>query len=75
MADTGYTVPELPDDQLREYYLRHSASSSPFGTSSINARLVTMQLREGMLVEADAVPGQPIDEDTSNDIEADPVTP
>lgn len=80
-TDIGYTVPEPADDQLREneqlreFYLRHSASSSPFGTSSINARLVTMQLREGMLVEADAVPGQPIDEDTSNDIEADPVTP
>ena len=79
-VEVGYTVPEPADkqlrenEQLREYYLRHSASSSPFGTSSINARLVTLQLREGMLVEADDVEGQPIDEDTSDDIEAEPVT-
>lgn len=80
-VDYGYTVPDPQDEQLREnnqlreYYLRHSASSSPYGTSSINARLVTMQLQEGMLVEADVVPGQPIDEDTSDEIEVEPETP
>jgi negative regulator of sigma E activity len=54
-ADGGaYTVPNQLDDQLREYYLRHNASSSYFGANSINARLVTLQLRDGVIVESDA---------------------
>lgn len=74
-ADFGYTVPAAPDDQLREYYLRHSASSSLFGTSSINARLVTLQLREGVLVESEAEAGEPIDDDTRTDGEVEPGNP
>ncbi len=50
-----YTVPDQPDDQLREYFLRHSASSSYFGVDSINARLVTLQLREGVFIEVEEV--------------------
>lgn len=54
-ADGGaYTVPNQLDDQLREYYMRHNASSSYFGVDSINARLVTLQLRDGVIVESDA---------------------
>ena len=49
----AYTVPEQVDDQLREYYMRHNASSSYFGAQSINARLVTLQLRDGVVVESD----------------------
>jgi Anti sigma-E protein RseA, N-terminal domain len=63
----GYTVPMQPDDQLREYYLRHSASSSYFGGSSINARLVTLQLREGVLVEVETA-DDPVD-DTDSEAE------
>jgi len=48
-----YTVPDQPDEQLREYLQRHSASSSYFGADSINARLVTLQLREGVLIEVE----------------------
>jgi negative regulator of sigma E activity len=49
----AYTVPDQVDDQLREYYMRHNASSSYFGADSINARLVTLQLRDGVIVESD----------------------
>jgi len=50
--DGSYTVPDQGNDQLRDYYLRHSASSSYFGANSINARLVTLQLREGVIVDS-----------------------
>jgi hypothetical protein len=75
VADTGYTVPELPDDQLREYYLRHSASSSLFGTSSINTRLVTLQLREGVLVESDAGDNEPADAEPKDEANVEPRSP
>lgn len=51
-ATTTYTVPE-PDKRLREYMQRHSASSSYFGVDSINARLVTLQLSEAVLIEVE----------------------
>jgi len=60
--DTAYTVPDQVDDQLRDYYLRHDATSSYFGASSINARLVTLQLREGVVVDAEESE-DPVDED------------
>lgn len=50
--DGAYTVPSQVDDPLRDYYLRHSASSSYFGANSINARLVTLQLREDVVVDS-----------------------
>ena len=56
-GDQPYTVPVAPaqaDDQLREYYLRHSRSSSHIGADRINARLVTLELRDGVLVESTA---------------------
>ena len=46
--DTGYTVPEQIDGQLRQYYLSHGESS---GANSVNARLVTLRLSEELLVE------------------------
>jgi len=52
----GYVVPDQADDQLREYYLRHAASSSYVGASSINARLVTLELVDGVLVETEEEP-------------------
>ncbi len=52
-AVTTYTVPDQHDEQLREYLQRHSASSSYFGADSINARLVTLQLSEGVLIEVE----------------------
>ena len=52
--DGAYTVPDQADDQLREYYNRHNASSSYFEADSINARLVTLQLGNEALTEDDA---------------------
>lgn len=50
-ADASYTVPDQVEDQLREYYFRHAASSSHIGADRINARLVTLELRDGVLLE------------------------
>jgi sigma-E factor negative regulatory protein RseA len=75
-ADDGaYTVPDQGDDPLRDYYLRHSASSSYFGANSINARLVTLQLREGVIV--DSLPSELPDEDPQEETpeSANPDTP
>jgi negative regulator of sigma E activity len=58
VSDQPYTVPAQPDEQLREYYLRHSRSSSHIGADRINARLVTLELRDGVLVET-AVGAEP----------------
>jgi sigma-E factor negative regulatory protein RseA len=69
-SDQPYTVPAQDDNQLREYYLRHSRSSSHIGADRINARLVTLELRDGVLVEADASTGG--DADKPDDGLADP---
>ena len=62
-AENGaFTVPNQADDQLRDYYLSHTASSSYLGASSINARLVTLQLRDGVIVDSEAE-DQPADDD------------
>ncbi len=53
-ADGSYTVPVQEDDLLRDYYLRHSVTSSYFGANSINARLVTLQLREDVIIDSES---------------------
>jgi hypothetical protein len=53
-TDGSYTVPDQEDDLLRDYYLRHSATSSYFGANSINARLVTLQLREDVIIDSES---------------------
>ena len=50
-TNDGYTVPDQENDQLRDYYLSHSDTSSYFGANSINARLVDLQLREGVIIQ------------------------
>lgn len=50
-GNTGYTVPAPAEDKLRDYYLRHAASSAYVGAGSINARLVTLELPDGVVVE------------------------
>ena len=47
----GYTVPQRIDDDLRQYYLSHGASSSELGANGVNARLVTLRLSEETLIE------------------------
>jgi negative regulator of sigma E activity len=44
--DSGYTVPQQIDEQLRQYYLSHGASSSELGANGMNARLVTLRLSD-----------------------------
>ena len=56
VADSAYTVPDRADDQLRDYYLRHSESSSEFGANSINTRLVTLQLYEDVTIDGEDEP-------------------
>ena len=52
--DPGYTVPQQVDEQLRQYYLSHGASSSELGANGMNARLVSLRLSEEELSEEDA---------------------
>ena len=59
----SYTVPQTLDEQLRQYYLSHGASSSEMGANGMNARLVTLRLSDETVVEedetADEQPTQP----------------
>ena len=67
---SAYTVPDQFDDQLREYYMRHNASSSYFGADSINARLVTLQLRDGVIVDSDTEISPPDEDEETVDEES-----
>ena len=49
--DPGYTVPQQADEQLRQFYLSHGASSSELGANGKNARHVTLRLSEDALPE------------------------
>ncbi len=60
----GYTVPQPVDEQLRQFYLSHGASSSEFGANGMNSRLVTLRLSEEVLPEEEP-------EDSEADDEAD----
>lgn len=53
VAESIYTVPEQPSDQVLQYHLRHNADFSASGTNNINARLATAQLLEEVIVEPD----------------------
>ncbi len=67
--DGSYTVPDQEDELLRDYYLRHTATSSYFGANSINARLVTLQLREDVIFESETAE-QLVEEDEETEAEA-----
>ena len=60
----GVTV---PDEELRQYYLSHGASSSEFGANGMNARLVTLRLSEEELAEEQVVEEDAADEPTTGD--------
>lgn len=51
VEDPGYTVPQPADEQLRQFYLSHGASSTELGANGMNARLVTLRLSEEPLPE------------------------
>ncbi len=61
---SGYTVPEPVDDQLRQFYLSHGASSSEAGANGMNARLVTLRLSQEVLPEDES---EDTDEEESTD--------
>jgi anti-sigma factor RsiW len=52
-VDSSYTVPQVEEDPLRDYYLSHSATASYIGADSINARLVDFQVREDLVLSAE----------------------
>ena len=60
--DPGYTVPQQIDEQLRQYYLSHGASSSELGANGMNARLVSLRLSEEELSEEEAEDSDEADE-------------
>lgn len=64
--ENTYIVPQQDDDQLREYFLRHSASASYWGANNFNSRLVTLQLGEVEVFEPEAVE-EPVEE-TENEV-------
>lgn len=60
-AGPGYTEPQpaevmnsRPSEMLMQYYLSHGATSRDLGANGILTRLVTLELREGELVENNA---------------------
>jgi len=70
----GYTepLPEVaasarPGDMLTQYYLSHGATSADLGANGILTRLVTLELREGELVEVAAEPGGKTGPDEQDD--------
>src|SRR5210317_71025 len=60
--DPGYTVPKQIDEQLRQYYLSHGASSYELGANGMNARLVTLRLSEEELAEEEVEDSEEADE-------------
>ena len=62
IEEPGYTVPQQIDEQLRQYYLSHGASSSELGANGMNARLVTLRLSEEELSEEEAEDSDEADE-------------
>lgn len=63
MSDPGYTEPlpaevlsDQPGQMLIQYYLSHGETTAGLGANGILTRLVTLELREGELVEVP--PGQ-----------------
>ncbi len=44
-----YTVPQPVNDQLRDYYLSHGATTNEYGANGMNSRLVTLRLGEEVL--------------------------
>jgi hypothetical protein len=64
-VDGSYTVPQVEQDPLRDYYLSHSATASYIGADSINARLVDFQVREDLVLSAETA-AEIVAEDTES---------
>ena len=73
-VNTSYTVPQVEEDPLRDYYLRHSASAAYLGADSFNARLVDFQVREDLVYTAETA-AETIDESADVDARESATTP
>ncbi len=51
VEDPGYTVPQPVDEQLKQFYLSHGASSSELGANGMNTRLVSLRFSQEVLPE------------------------
>jgi len=72
VVEANYTVPDVADEQLRDYYLRHNESSSNLGANRINSPIVTLQLADGVVVEHEPVDdAADVEPDDSDAVEAD----
>jgi negative regulator of sigma E activity len=60
--EPGYTVPQQIDEQLRQYYLSHGASSSELGANGMNARLVSLRFSDEELSGEEAEDSDEADE-------------
>ncbi len=76
-ANPGYTQPQpeevlnnRPSEMLIQYYLSHGATSRDLGANGILTRLVTLELREGELVDTDPATGVLLDENENAATEA-----
>jgi len=87
-ATPGYTEPQpseilndRPGELLMQYYLSHDATSRDLGAYGILTRFVTLELREGELVQADPARNVPVPADEpgvreiQTDAVSDPVQP
>ena len=72
--DTSYTVPQVEEDPLRDYYLRHSASASYLGADSFNARLVDFQVREDLVYTAETA-AETVDDNADGDADESATAP
>lgn len=71
VVSPAYTVPAPAEDKLREYYLRHAASSAYVGAGSINARLVTLEMPGDVLVETQPEPA-PLEDADADQVDQQP---
>lgn len=73
-VDGSYTVPQVDEDPLRDYYQMHNASASYVGAGSINARLVDFQVREDLVLSA-VTAAETVEEDAESGDEAETPAP
>lgn len=61
-VEEGYTVPALADDPLRDYHWSHMESASFVGADVINARLVDLQVREELILNAETAAAEIVED-------------
>lgn len=72
VEDPTYTVPQPLDEQLKQYYLSHGASSSEAGANGLNARLVSLRLSEETLTEEETEDEDAVEKDAAEETPTQP---